>query len=174
MLNFKKHSRIIIALAVVFAVVLSVGFAANRLAASDISITPDEPPQDLITTLPEPQLSSTPRQDGLPPSLPEPQPGEPAPPPAALSPVPAPGVRVVIEEWDGISASALELVYEDDYYQYYLTSIRSDRIMLTFDDGQRISLKDAISQDKISIEDLILNGLELYIQSKAENNRPAR
>ena len=77
-----------------------------------------------------------------------------------------PRVRVTIEEWDGISADALEPIYEDEYVKYSLSSIRSANIMLTFEDGTRLSLKDAISQDKIGIEDLILNGLHVYKEEK--------
>jgi hypothetical protein len=80
-----------------------------------------------------------------------------------------PSVRVTIEEWTGISASALELIYEDASYRYYLSSIRSGMIMLTFENGERISLSDALSQDKISIEDLILNGLDVIIMPQSMN-----
>ena len=73
-----------------------------------------------------------------------------------------------------MSASALELIYEDESNSYYLTSIRSSLIMLTFEDGQRVSLVDAIAQEKIGIEDLILNGLEVYVQAKDANNVPPR
>ena len=74
-----------------------------------------------------------------------------------------PSVRVTIEEWTGISAPALELIYEDESHRYYLSSMRSALIMLTFEDGERISLRDALSQEKISVEDLILNGLNVII-----------
>jgi len=85
---------------------------------------------------------------------------------------PSNGVSVTIEEWDGMSASALELIYEDTTSEYYLSSIRSNLIMLTFDDGQRMSLSDALSQSKINIKDLISNGLEVIIQQKGEIGRP--
>ena len=77
---------------------------------------------------------------------------------------PSAGVRVTIEEWDGVSAAALELIYEDAYNRYYLSSIRSAVIMLTFEDGLRISLSDAIAQNKISMEDLIASGLQVIIK----------
>ncbi len=75
------------------------------------------------------------------------------------------GVRVTIEEWDGIAASALELIFEDDHCRYYLTSIRSDKIILIFDDGERVSLRDAILTEAITIEDLILSGLQVYVET---------
>jgi hypothetical protein len=77
------------------------------------------------------------------------------------------GVLVSIEEWSGESAEALELIYEDDNHRYYLSSIRSANIMLVFDNSERISLKDAIEQQKVSIEELLLNGLQVYTESNS-------
>jgi beta-lactamase regulating signal transducer with metallopeptidase domain len=91
--------------------------------------------------------------------LPEPKPDE-------TPQGPAPSVRVTIEEWNGGADQALELIFEDDYYEYYLSSIRSDRIMLTFESGERVSLKDALAQGKINMEDLMLNGLQFYKELK--------
>jgi len=77
-----------------------------------------------------------------------------------------PGVRVTIEEWGGESDDAEELIFEDTHYKYSLSSIRSDKITLVFEDGNRLSLKDAIAQKKIGIDDLILNGLQLIMSPK--------
>lgn len=78
----------------------------------------------------------------------------------------SPGVKVTIDDWFGDSDTAEELIFEDTHYKYSLSSIRSDKIMLTFEDGKKLSLKDAISQKKISIDDLILNGLNLWMKPK--------
>ena len=86
-------------------------------------------------------------------------------------------VLVLIEEWEGPSDDAMEFIYEDSDYRYYLTSIRSDKIMLTFESGERISLKNAIEQQKIGIDDLILNGLQVHTEPNASTaavNAPAR
>jgi len=82
--------------------------------------------------------------------------------------IPAPSIRVTIDDrhihYTEDTADE-ELIYEDTHYKYSLTSTRSDRIMLTFeDDGQQLLLNDALSQNKISIEDLILNGLQVIIE----------
>ncbi len=77
-----------------------------------------------------------------------------------------PGVRVTIEEYFGGADTALEVIYEDGNYKYSLSSIRSDKIMVIFEDGKRLSLKEAIIQKKISIEDLILNGLQVMMEPK--------
>jgi len=72
-----------------------------------------------------------------------------------------PAVRVIIYIPDIPTATALEFIYEDDYYRYYLPSISSEIIMLTFEDGTVVSLRDAIEQEKITVGDLKLNGLNV-------------
>ena len=86
-----------------------------------------------------------------------------SPPPDVTSPAPMPSRLVSIEEWDGISADALELIYQDGDTGYYLSSIRSGNITLTFEDGERISLSEALSRSKVSIDELISNGLSVII-----------
>lgn len=83
-----------------------------------------------------------------------------------------PGIQVKIEDYYGEADDALEEIYEDAHYKYSLSSIRSDKIMLTFENadsplfGQRISLKESIAKKHISMEDLILNGLQLWMEPK--------
>ena len=79
---------------------------------------------------------------------------------------PADNALVSIEEWEGISSEALELIFEDDENKYYLTSIRSHHIMLTFENGERISLRETISQQKVGLDELLSNGLEVYTEKK--------
>jgi hypothetical protein len=79
---------------------------------------------------------------------------------------PTPGIRVTIEYNKIIyEGEAQELIYEDTHYKYSLPSnFRSGNTILTFEDGQRILLKDALPQRKISIEDLILNDLPVIVE----------
>ena len=82
---------------------------------------------------------------------------------------PTPAVRVRMDDRNihvGDTDEAVELIYEDTHYRYSLTSTRSDSISLGFEDGQLLLLKDALSQQKISMEDLILNGLQVIIEPK--------
>ncbi|MCL2287304.1 MAG: stalk domain-containing protein [Firmicutes bacterium] len=70
-----------------------------------------------------------------------------------------------IEDYDGLTPTALELLYVDEFgNRYYLSSIRSSNIMLTFEDGTRISLREAIDLQKVTIDELIANGLNLIIE----------
>jgi hypothetical protein len=78
-----------------------------------------------------------------------------------------------LEEWYGGADTAMELIYEDENYGYYLTSIRSHLIMLTFEDGNRLTLADAIVQSKVSIEDLKLSGLDLVAISRIDSTERA-
>lgn len=76
-----------------------------------------------------------------------------------------PGIKITIED-PGIGDTAIEHIYEDEYYTYYLTSIRSNSIMLTFEDGLVISLREALDKNIITISDLILNGLNVVAEPK--------
>ena len=85
--------------------------------------------------------------------------------PPSILDKPSPGVKVNIE-MSGSAADAMELIYEDEHYQYYLSAIMSDKVMLKFDNGEKKSLKESLEMKKISIEDLILNGQSMYIRQK--------
>lgn len=78
---------------------------------------------------------------------------------------PQPSAIFTIEEYDGPTPAALELIYVDKFgTRYYLSSIRSGVIMLTFEDGTRISLREALDQQKVTIDELIANELNLIIE----------
>jgi len=68
---------------------------------------------------------------------------------------------IMIEEPSGLFPTALELIFDDGQHRYYLSTVRSNSIILTFADGQRISLKDALDQQKVTIDALIANGLDV-------------
>ena len=82
----------------------------------------------------------------------EPNPPEPLPPPVPL-------VLVTIYIPDIPFAAALEYIYSDEYYRYYLSAIMSRSIMLTFEDGVEVTLREALDLQLITITDLELNGL---------------
>ena len=85
---------------------------------------------------------------------------------------PKSAVQVTIEENYGGADTAFETIYEDAHYKYALSSIRSEKVMLLFEDedsplfGQRITLKESIEKKYITIEDLILSGLQVSIEPK--------
>lgn len=74
--------------------------------------------------------------------------------------------KVKIEEYYGAADTAMELIYEDELYQYFLSSIRSDKIILNFENGDSLSLKAALQSKKINIESLIANGQQLWMYPK--------
>ena len=82
------------------------------------------------------------------PNLPEPRPLETS-------------VRVAIYVPDLAFPTALEYIYSDEYYRYYLSAIMSGSIILTFEDGVEVTLREALDQQLITIIDLELNGLNL-------------
>jgi len=77
-----------------------------------------------------------------------------------------PYTRVLIEEYDGMSAEALEPIYENDMFVYSLSSIRSHGIVLAFIDGNRTSLREALDRKIVNIHDLIYSGLRVYVDAK--------
>ena len=61
-----------------------------------------------------------------------------------------------------ICAEALEEIYRDDSYIYYLSCIKSDNIIIEFDDNTKYKLREVLENNILSIDELIDNGLEVY------------
>ncbi len=64
--------------------------------------------------------------------------------------------------------TALEEIYRDNRYIYYLDCIKSESIFLEYENGVKITLKEALNR-RVSIYDLINRGLEVY-QKRITNN----
>jgi len=64
---------------------------------------------------------------------------------------------------------ARELIYESSGYRYYLNTSRADRIFVTFDNGERLSLKEALEQRRLTVEDAVANGLRNIIMAPVDN-----
>lgn len=62
--------------------------------------------------------------------------------------------------------AALELIYSDNKYNYYLSCIKSANISIIWDDGVVDSLKNAIEKEKVTIESLERHGLEIIKNEK--------
>lgn len=52
------------------------------------------------------------------------------------------------------TASAIELFYKDDTYTYSFSSIKSDYVIVTFDDGTEKTVEEALEAGEITIADL--------------------
>ena len=85
---------------------------------------------------------------------------------------PAQPMTFTIEEYDGPTAMALEILYYDEFNRYYLSSMRSALIMLEFEDGTRMSLREALDQQKVTIADLMYNGLNVIQKPISPEPRP--
>jgi len=72
-----------------------------------------------------------------------------------------PYVRVTIYIPDLAFPTALEYIYSDEYNRYYLSAIMSGSIILTFEDGMEVTLREALDQQLITLADLELNGLNI-------------
>lgn len=71
----------------------------------------------------------------------------------------------IVDETD-ICAQALELFYNDDKYDYYFTCIKSSTTFVKFDNGQKITVVDALNKGLVSIEELTEAGLNYYRQPR--------
>jgi hypothetical protein len=78
-----------------------------------------------------------------------------------------PFVRVRIEYPD-FGPDALEFIYYDGFYRYYLPQMISGSIMLHFEDGTVVSLRESLDTNLISFSDLLLNGLNVIMESQSD------
>lgn len=60
--------------------------------------------------------------------------------------------------------SALEEIFEDTNYIYYLPCIKSNNISIKFHNGRMCKLKEALNKNMVTIKQLENNGLEIYIE----------
>ena len=64
-----------------------------------------------------------------------------------------------------------EKIYETDNKIYYLPCYKSDKIFILFSNNQKYSLKYILNSNLITIDELIMKGLDVIIQEKnVENN----
>ncbi len=75
-------------------------------------------------------------------------------------------VDYVIRDDSNVCPSALELIYTDDEYNYYLPCIKSANITLVWEDGVIDSLKNALEHEKVTITSLEKHGLEIIKNEK--------
>ena len=59
-------------------------------------------------------------------------------------------------------AEALEEIYRDDEYIYYLPCIKSSTIFLKYNNGEKTNIKKALDGEKVTIDKLIKEGLNVY------------
>lgn len=69
--------------------------------------------------------------------------------------------RYTIVEQTVVANHSPEWLAEDETYSYYLTSTRSQYIILCFENGDVLSLTEALEKRVVDIYDLIRNGLDV-------------
>lgn len=62
--------------------------------------------------------------------------------------------------------STMEKFYEDDNFAYYFPCIKSDSVYVKFPNGNKMLVVDALSDNKITITELISAGLEVKKEKK--------
>lgn len=63
-------------------------------------------------------------------------------------------LNFTVDDRTEICAEALEEIYRDDIFIYYLPCIQSNTIYLVYDDGIEITLRDALDEKVVTIEEL--------------------
>ena len=63
-------------------------------------------------------------------------------------------------------ANSPEKFYEDDKYIYSFPCVKSSSIYVKFENGNKMLIVDALEADKVTIDELIDAGLEVYKQEK--------
>ncbi len=66
-------------------------------------------------------------------------------------------------------AAERELIYEFDGYRYFLNTTRADQIFITFDNGDRLPLKQALEERRTIVEELVAHGLANISMEPADN-----
>lgn len=71
----------------------------------------------------------------------------------------------VLEE-SMMCAEALELFYQDEEYSYYFSCMKSSNIIVKYNDGIEIPVKQALKENKITIKDLDRFNIAYYKEKK--------
>ena len=73
---------------------------------------------------------------------------------------------IVYHSERGGTAQMLELFYEDDTYEYYFPTIRSDAVIVYFANGEEVPIKEAMSSGRVTPKDLTLFDIKYYKEVK--------
>ncbi|MDD4548117.1 MAG: hypothetical protein PHI05_05220 [Bacilli bacterium] len=63
-------------------------------------------------------------------------------------------------------AEALEQIYETEHYRYYFNCVKSQYVFIKFLDKEKIPIKKALTNNLVSIEELIATGLNIIEEEK--------
>lgn len=63
-------------------------------------------------------------------------------------------------------SSSYEKFYEDNGYNYYFTCSKSDSVFVKFSNGNKMLVTNALKENKVTINELIDAGLDVYKEKK--------
>lgn len=67
---------------------------------------------------------------------------------------------------DLVFAQALEKFYEDDNFEYFYSCIKSSYVTVTYTNGTKETVKDALANGNITIQDVNKYGIKYYKERK--------
>ena len=59
-------------------------------------------------------------------------------------------------------SSSYEKVFEDDTFNYYLTCSKVDSVFVRFPNGNKMLVAQALDENKVTMDELIKAGLDVY------------
>lgn len=75
---------------------------------------------------------------------------------------------ITINDYHG-GSNLQELLYEDDNYRYFINPMRGDLITVTFENGERIPLKQALNERLLTIETAVAKGFSNVLMEPVDN-----
>ena len=74
-------------------------------------------------------------------------------------------IKIIDATYPACSGS-YEKFYEDDIYVYYLTCSKSEAVFVKFPNGNKMLLTSALSENKVTINEVINSDLDIYKEKK--------
>lgn len=59
-----------------------------------------------------------------------------------------------------------EVIFEDDNFEYYFDRVRSQYVEVTYEDGSKENIKDALASGRINVFDMSLCGIDCFVLDK--------
>ena len=62
--------------------------------------------------------------------------------------------------------SALEEIYDDDKYIYYLPCIKSNQVYIKFSNGEKVKIRTALKNNYVTIDEIIEKNYPICVEAK--------
>ena len=73
---------------------------------------------------------------------------------------------MIVDKTPKNCSEAMEQIYETEYYRYYFNCVKSHTIFIKFNNQEEMTVKNALNNNRVSIEELIAAGLKVIEEKK--------